>query len=308
MRFLPGQWMQVAVLGNDKSKAENTGFASFSGRMNFQLAATAPELAQPQWPGAERGPVLVEVHDLVKDFPDVRRKIIRAVDHISFRVRAGEIFGLLGPNGAGKTTTLRILSTILRPTAGSAQVLGKDVTAHPAEVRRAIGFVSTSTAIYDRMTGRELVVYFGQLHGLTRREAQRRADALFERLGLSDPDRLGAKMSSGMKQKVSIARALVHDPPVLIFDEPTVGLDVLAARAVLEIISELRKEGKCIIFSTHIMREAEKLCDRIAILHEGKILAEGTLQELRERTGQSDLEELFFQLITASKTPLAVNY
>lgn len=271
--------------------------------MDFQRAITLPEATSADASPGRPRPVLVEVCDLVKDFPDLRRGMIRAVDHIWFQARGGEIFGLLGPNGAGKTTTLRILSTILRPTSGSARVMGVDVMAHPAEVRRAIGFVSTSTAIYDRMTGREMVVYFGQLHGLSRKAARERADALFEQLGLSDPDRLGAKMSSGMKQKVSIARALVHDPPVLIFDEPTVGLDVLAARAVLEIINRLRSQGKCIIFSTHIMREAEKLCDRIAILHEGKILAEGTLTELREQTGQPDLEELFFQLIADRKNP-----
>lgn len=271
--------------------------------MDFQRAITLPEATSADASPSRPRPVLVEVCDLVKDFPDLRRGTIRAVDHIWFQARGGEIFGLLGPNGAGKTTTLRILSTILRPTSGSARVMGVDVMAHPAEVRRAIGFVSTSTAIYDRMTGREMVVYFGQLHGLSRKAARERADALFEQLGLSDPDRLGAKMSSGMKQKVSIARALVHDPPVLIFDEPTVGLDVLAARAVLEIINRLRSQGKCIIFSTHIMREAEKLCDRLAILHEGKILAEGTLTELREQTGQPDLEELFFQLIADRKSP-----
>lgn len=247
------------------------------------------------------GEPMVEVSHLVKHFQDIGRGIIRAVDGISFQVRAGEIFGLLGPNGAGKTTTLRILSTVLSPTAGSARICGFDVTSQPAEVRRRIGFVSASTAIYDRMTGREMVSFFGRLYGLRPEVVNRRTEELFTRLGLSDPDRLGAKMSSGMRQKVSIARALVHDPPVLIFDEPTVGLDVLAARAVLEIVAALRKDGKCIIFSTHIMREAEKLCDRIAILHEGKIVAQGTLDDLRQQAGIYDLEELFFRLISSSR-------
>ncbi len=240
---------------------------------------------------------LVEVCQLVKEFPDFRLGKIRAVDGVSFSVHGGEIFGLLGPNGAGKTTTLRIISTLLRPTSGSVRVCGHDVVMDPAAVRRSIGFVSASTAVYDRMTGREMVEYFGRLHGMSRKEVASRAKELFYRLRLSDPDRLGAKMSSGMRQKVSIARALIHDPQVLVFDEPTLGLDVLAARAVLEIIAELRNQGKCIIFSTHIMREAEKLCDRIAIIYRGKVLAAGTLPELRQTFQESDLEELFFRLI-----------
>jgi sodium transport system ATP-binding protein len=240
---------------------------------------------------------LVEVRELVKEFPDLRRGTIRAVDGVSFSVRAGEIFGLLGPNGAGKTTTLRIISTVLRPSRGTVQVCGFDVLREAAAVRRVIGCVSASTAVYDRMTAREMVYYFGRLYGLPGRVVAQRAQDLFDRLNLSDPDRLGAKMSSGMKQKVSIARALIHDPPVLVFDEPTLGLDVLAARAVLEIITQLRAEGKCVIFSTHIMREVEKLCDRIAIIHQGRILAFGTLPELRRIYGEEDLEELFFRLI-----------
>ena len=247
--------------------------------------------------GSASTQALVEVCQLVKEFPDFRLGKIRAVDGVSFSVHGGEIFGLLGPNGAGKTTTLRIISTLLRPTSGTVRVCGHDVVVDPSAVRRSIGFVSASTAVYDRMTGREMVEYFGRLHGLPRKEVASRAGEIFHRLRLSDPDRLGAKMSSGMRQKVSIARALIHDPPVLVFDEPTLGLDVLAARAVLEIIAELRNQGKCIIFSTHIMREAEKLCDRIAIIHRGKVLATGTLPELRETFQESDLEELFFRLI-----------
>ncbi len=244
---------------------------------------------------------LVEVSNLVKHYSDVGRGVIRALNGISFQVRAGEIFGLLGPNGAGKTTTLRVLATVLEPTAGSARICGYNVATQPAEVRQRIGFVSASTAIYDRMTGRELVTFFGRLHGMPVEAIRRRAEKLFDWLGLQEADRLGAKMSSGMRQKVSIARALIHDPPVLIFDEPTVGLDVLAARAVLDIVAALRKEGKCIIFSTHIMREAEKLCDRIAILHEGTILTEGTLEDLRRAAGTNDLEEVFFHMIAPNR-------
>jgi sodium transport system ATP-binding protein len=210
----------------------------------------------------------------------------------------GQVYGLLGPNGAGKTTTLRILSTMLRPTAGSATVDGYDVLTQASQVRRQIGFMSANTAVYDRMTAWEMVEYFGRLHNIPDEELARRMEELFERLKMNDfRDLLGAKMSTGMKQKVSVARALVHDPPVLIFDEATAGLDVLVARALLNTVAELRDHGKCIIFSTHIMREAEKLCDRVGIVHRGRFLAEGTLEELRERYDEQDLEELFFKLI-----------
>ena len=194
----------------------------------------------------------------------------------------GQIYGLLGPNGAGKTTALRILSTVLRPTGGRRRSTATTWSTQPSQVRRQIGFMSANTAVYDRMTAWEMVEYFGRLHGIAEDELHERMEELFERLKMNDiRDLLGAKMSTGMKQKVSIARAMVHDPPVLIFDEATAGLDVLVARALLDTVAELRDQGKCIIFSTHIMREAEKLCDRIAIMHRGQILAEGTLDELR---------------------------
>jgi len=242
---------------------------------------------------------IIEIHRLVKSFPTAAGPLNRAVDGVSFRVEAGEIYGLLGPNGAGKTTTLRILSTVLQPTAGTATLNGYDVVAQPSMVRRQIGFMSANTAVYDRMTAWEMVEYFGLLHGIPREQLQPRMEELFTRLKMQDiRDVLGAKMSTGMKQKVSIARSIVHDPPVLIFDEATSGLDVLVARALLKTVAELREHGKCILFSTHIMREAEKLCDRIAILHRGRLLAEGSLDELRERHGEQDLEELFFQLIS----------
>ncbi len=159
--------------------------------------------------------------------------------------------------------------------------------------------MSANTAVYDRMTGWEMVEYFGRLHGIAKEELAGRMESLFERLKMNDTrDILGAKMSTGMKQKVSVARAVIHDPPVLIFDEATAGLDVLVARALLKTVAELREQGKCIVYSTHIMREAEKLCDKIAILHCGRILAEGMLEEIRDRHHERDLEELFFQLIS----------
>jgi sodium transport system ATP-binding protein len=242
---------------------------------------------------------MIQVRCVRKSYADLRRGNFVALDGVSFDAGPGEIYGLLGPNGAGKTTMLRILSTVLRPTSGQASVSGFDVVTQPTQVRRHIGFVSANTAVYDRMTAWEMVEYFGRLHGLCGDPLRERMEDLFTRLQMNEiRDLVGAKMSTGMKQKVSIARALVHDPPVLIFDEATAGLDVLVARALLKIVSELRDHGKCIIFSTHIMREAERLCNRIAVIHRGHLLAEGTLGQLTERFGDSDLEEIFFQLIS----------
>jgi sodium transport system ATP-binding protein len=242
---------------------------------------------------------MIHVENLTKSFRDLRRGQVLAVDHVSFDARPGEIFGLLGPNGAGKTTTMRILCTVLRPTGGKATIAGYDVLTQASQVRQHIGFLSANTAIYDRMSAWELVEYFGRLYGLEPERLRARMEEVFTALKMNDfRDMLGAKMSTGMRQKVSIARAIVHDPPVLIFDEPTAGLDVLVGRAVLENIARLRDLGKCILFSTHIMREVEKLCDRVAIVGKGRIRACGTLAELRERHGQEDLEELFFALVS----------
>ncbi|MCA9084769.1 MAG: ATP-binding cassette domain-containing protein [Planctomycetaceae bacterium] len=240
---------------------------------------------------------MIRVQGLTKEFHDFNG-VFRALDNVTFDVNAGEIYGLLGPNGAGKTTCLRILSTVLKPTRGLAEVAGINVMHDPEGVRRNIGFMSCNTGIYDRMTAREMVEYFGRLYGIPEDKLQARIDEIFEILQMQDiRDRLGARMSTGMKQKVSIARTIVHDPPVIIFDEPTSGLDVLVARAVLQAVEALKGQGKCIIFSTHIMREVEKLCDRIAVIHRGRIVDKGTLPELAERHKQPDVEELFFDLI-----------
>lgn len=242
---------------------------------------------------------MIHVRQLTKSYPDLGRGQFVALAGICLDALPGQIYGLLGPNGAGKTTALRILSTVLRPTAGSATVNGYDVLTQPAHVRRQIGFVSNNTGIYDRMTAWETVAYFGRLFGLEEDWLRERMERIFDRLQMNEiRDVPGGKMSTGMKQKVSIARALVHDPPVLIFDEATVGLDVLVARALLQTVAELRELGKCIIFSTHIMREAERLCDQIAIMHRGHFLDTGSLPELLDRHGERDLEELFFRLIT----------
>lgn len=242
---------------------------------------------------------MIHVQHLTKTYEDLSRGTFVAVDRVSFTVRPGEIFGLLGPNGAGKTTVMRILSTVLSPTSGIATVAGYDVAHDAAEVRRHIGFVSNNTAIYDRMTAWEMVEYFGRLHGMTKAETGVRLETLFDQLRMNEfRDVPGSKMSTGMKQKVSIARAMVHDPPVLIFDEATLGLDVLVARNLLSVVRSLRDAGKCLIFSTHIMSEVERLCDRIAIMHRGRILDTGRLEELRQRHQQDDFEELFFGLLS----------
>ena len=245
---------------------------------------------------------MIQVENLRKEYSDMRRGKLVALDGISFEAREGRIFGLLGPNGAGKTSTLRILSTVLRPTGGIARVNGYDVVTQPAHVRHQIGFVSASTAIYERMTAWEMVEYFGRLYGMDKELLRDRMEALFQQLAMNDfRDILGGKMSTGMKQKVSIARAIVHDPPVIILDEATNGLDVIVARALMQIALQLRDQGKCIIYSTHIMREAERLCDEIAILHRGRIVVQGEVDQLREMHGEHDLEELFFQLISAGE-------
>jgi sodium transport system ATP-binding protein len=245
---------------------------------------------------------MIHVRQLTKSYQDLQDGQFIALDNICFDAMPGQIYGLLGPNGAGKTTALRILSTVLKPTSGTAVINGFDVTQDPDKVRHQIGFVSTNTEIYDRMTAWEMVLYFGRLYGMQSQELQIRMELLFDKFQMNEiRNMLGSKMSSGMKQKVSIARAIIHDPPVLIFDEATSGLDILVAREVLNTIETLRDHGKCILFSSHIMTEVQRLCDRVAIMHRGKILAEGPIQELAEQHHQPDLEELFYRLISDSE-------
>ena len=246
---------------------------------------------------------MIHVRQLCKKYPDLQNGEHVAVDGISFDAMPGQIFGLLGPNGAGKTTVLRILSTVLKPTSGVVTLNGFNVVEHAEQVRRQIGFVSTNTAIYDRMTGWEMVEFFGQIYGMSLAQLHQRMELLFERFQMDSlRNVLGSRMSTGMKQKVSIARAMIHDPPILIFDEATSGLDVLAAREVLSTVEQLRDQGKCILFSSHIMTEVQRICDRLAIMHRGKILAHGSLDELANLFGDVDLEDLFFDLISDRAT------
>ena len=240
----------------------------------------------------------VSVRGLTKLFYDESRGEVRAVDGVDFDCQAGEIFGLLGANGAGKTTTLRVLATILQPSSGRAELMGHDTVAEPEAVRRNLGFSSSTTALYPRLTARETLEFFARINGCPEERVHDRVERLIARFGLSTYANARVdKLSQGMKQKVSIARTVVHDPPVLIFDEPTVGLDVLNALEMQKVIAEFRAEGKTIIFSTHIMSEAEKLCDRIAIIHQGRIHTCDTLANLRAATGHHYLEDIFVHFV-----------
>jgi sodium transport system ATP-binding protein len=238
---------------------------------------------------------------LSKTYYDARRGEIRAAVDVSITCYAGEVFGLLGTNGAGKTTTLRMLSTVLEPTAGLAWVAGYEIGENPQGVRERIGFLSSDTGIYGRITAREMMTYFGQLYGMSPVEIDTRIDEVSARFDMREfLDTRCDKLSSGQRQKVSVGRTIIHDPPVLILDEPTTGLDVLAAAEILRFVREARAEGRCILLSTHIMREAEKLCDRVAIIHDGRVRVCGTLEQLRQQMQTTDLEEVFMRVVGAT--------
>jgi len=241
--------------------------------------------------------ILVEARNLTKHFR-TRRGVVRAVDDVSFECRAGEVFGLLGPNGAGKTTALRMLATILTPTSGTVTIAGFDTRKDPDRVRERIGFLGTETGLYDRFSARETLRFFGRISGLSNADIAKRTGEIFEMLAMTSlADRRVGTFSTGEKQKLSLARSIVHDPAVLILDEPTFGLDIMAARSVEETVALFRDQGRTILLSTHVMRLAEKLCDRVAILYQGHIHAFGTQQELAATYGETDLEDMFFAAI-----------
>jgi sodium transport system ATP-binding protein len=241
---------------------------------------------------------MIEARLLTKTFRDRKKGEICGADAVTFHVEPGTIYGLLGANGVGKTTTLRMLATLLTPTSGTAVVAGHDIVREPDKVRANVGFLATSTALYARLTAREMVAYFGRLNGIGEAPLRERIARLADELEMHDfLDRRCDKLSTGMKQKTSIARMLVHDPQVMIFDEPTLGLDVMTARSIVRFVRECRGRGKTVIYSTHVMSEAEKLCDRIGIIHGGAIRAEGTLAEIQSMTGESDLEECFVKIV-----------
>jgi sodium transport system ATP-binding protein len=238
---------------------------------------------------------LVEARDLQKRF-----RTYHAVRGVSFSCYPGEVFGLLGPNGAGKTTTIRMLTTILRPTSGTARVAGRDVVREAEEVRGSIGVLPENAGVYGRLTGREVIRYAGQLYGLAPDVLERRIVEIADALELTEHlDRLTDTFSKGMKQKINVARALIHDPPVVFLDEPTSGLDVISARSVRDFVLRFKAEGRCVILSTHMMEEAERLCDRVAIIAGGRIRAEGDLAALKAETGK-DLEDIFMSMVEQS--------
>lgn len=241
---------------------------------------------------------MIKVDGLFKQFhnPDS----VTAVNRVSFECFKGEVFGLLGPNGAGKTTTLRMLVTLLTPDGGTATLNGYDITQDPDKVRASVGYLSCSTGLYGRLTARELIAYFAKLQGVE--NPKQRTEELIEELEISSFAHLQCdKLSTGMKQKVNIARSIVHKPPILIFDEPTNGLDVLVSQTIIRFIERAKKEGHCILFSTHIMSEAERLCDRISIIHRGNILAHGTIEELQKESGEHYLESVFIHYVEADR-------
>ncbi len=239
---------------------------------------------------------MIEAENISKSFGEVS-----AVQDVSFTVRSGEVFGLLGPNGAGKTTTLRLLATLLTPDAGRATVAGFDTVEQAEAVRRHIGVVNGGMGLYDRLTGGEVLHYFGRLYGMGRKKIAARITELDALLDLSEtlPRRTGG-FSTGMKQKIVIARAVLHDPPVIFFDEATSGLDVMARRAVLDFVKAYPSEGRAVVYSTHVMSEVEELCDRAAIIYKGKLIAQGTVEGLEHQAGVTGLERAFFRLVERS--------
>lgn len=240
---------------------------------------------------------MIEVESLVKEFPTTEGGERRAVDGVSFRVQPGEIYGLLGPNGAGKTTTLRIVAGLLSPTSGTARVAGLDVRREREAVKRELGYLTASTGLYQRLTPRETLRYFGRLHGLDESLLDRRIAALADWLDMrAFLDLRCGGLSTGQKQRASIARALVGDPSVLILDEPTLGLDVLTNRVILDFIQAEARRGKTIILSTHYLDDAQWLCGRFGLLHDGRMVAEGDLAELQARSGRVRLSEVFLAL------------
>ena len=240
---------------------------------------------------------MIEVLDLHKSFPS-KTGIVRAVQGVGFTAHDGQITGLLGPNGAGKTTTLRMLYTLMSPDAGSVQVDGFDSVRDAEAVRRRLGVLPDARGVYKRLTARENIAYFGRLHGMSEADIERRTRALSAALSMDDVlDRRSEGFSQGQRTKTAIARALVHDPKNVILDEPTNGLDVMTTRGLRDFLRQLRSEGRCVIFSSHIMQEVAALCDRIVVISQGRVMASGTPDELRAHTGENNLEDAFVKAI-----------
>lgn len=227
---------------------------------------------------------------------------LEAVSGVSFTCQPGRVFSLLGANGAGKTTTLRMIATMLKPTAGSIEVNGHDVQEEAQEVRKCLGFLTGSSGLYDRLTPKELIKYYADLHGVDKTTFEKRRDEIFDRLDMHGfASRRIGKLSTGMKQKVSIARTIIHDPDVVVFDEPTAGLDVVSARSILDLIREFRQRGKTVIFSTHIMGEVSLLSDDLAIIHEGKLRYSGSYEAFVAQMKTRSLEDEFIKLVEEAR-------
>ncbi len=249
---------------------------------------------------------MISIEALTKVFPTPDGEDKLAVDRVSFEVCPGEIYGLLGPNGAGKTTTLRMISGLLQPSAGQVFIDGRDVTRDANEVKRHIGYLTANTGLYTRLTPRETLEYFAVLYGLPRDTARRRIDELVDWLGMRDFLKLRCgSLSTGQKQRTNIARALIADPPILVMDEPTLGLDVLSNRLILQFIQSQAEAGKAILLSTHALDEIETMCRRIGLIHNGRLIAEGDLDALRARTGRQRLSEVFLNLVHPDESLLA---
>ena len=249
---------------------------------------------------------MVRTEGLRKVFVDGKRGEIVAVSHATFEAKEGQILGLLGKNGAGKSTLLRMLSTVLTPTSGRAWVNGIDTQVDPSKVRQNLGFMSASTALYGRMSPREILRYFGELYGLKGQQLTSRMNELIEKLEIGPyADGLCDKLSTGQKQRVNIARTLLHDPQVLFFDEPTSGLDVVMSQDVMSFVENERTRGKTIIYCTHIMSEVDRLCDRVICVHDGEMMGQGTVEELKGQTSESTLEKAFLSIVGYKKEVMA---
>ena len=248
---------------------------------------------------------MIRAHDLHKSFK-TRTGTVDAVSGVSFEAHDGQITGLLGPNGAGKTTTLRMLYTLMKPDRGRIEVDGVDPAVDPVAVRRALGVLPDARGVYKRLTARENIAYFGRLHGIPAARVEERIAALSSALDMGEIlDRQTEGFSQGQRTKTAIARALVHDPRNVILDEPTNGLDVMTTRAMRGFLRQLREEGRCVIFSSHIMQEVAALCDRIVIIAKGTVVAAGTADELREQAGEDNLEDAFVKVIGSEEGLLA---
>lgn len=240
---------------------------------------------------------MISIHHLTKSFQSGRRTIL-AVDDVSFDVAPAEVYGLLGPNGAGKTTMMRMILGLLKPDSGFAEIDGHRSDQQPDEVKRQVGFVSASAGVYQWLTGREMLAFFGEVYGLSNSEIDSRIEELSSILRLDDFLGQGcATMSTGQKQRLSLARALIHDPPVMILDEPTLGLDVVGSQVIFNYINILKERDKAIILCTHRLEQAQRVCTRFGLMHQGKQVLEGTMSELRSQTGRTDLVEMFVDLL-----------